>query len=120
MLFAAIDGLQDCGYVLTIRIQVCADERELAVEEVRALAKIVCAIALHFDDGILFVRLFLRGDMEEEPDKKYAVVEVKRDGTHYFCQCSDFFYRKLPFIGTNLYANCKHITAILEAVNGGK
>src|SRR6516162_887757 len=64
MLFAAIDGLQDCGYVLTIRIQVCADERELAVEEVRALAKIVCAIALHFDDGILFVRLFLRGDME--------------------------------------------------------
>ena len=57
---------------------------------------------------------------EEEPDKKYAVVEVKRDGTHYFCQCSDFFYRKLPFIGTNLYANCKHITAILEAVNGGK
>src|SRR6516165_2027877 len=64
MLFAAIDGLQDCGYVLTIRIQVCADERELAVEEVRALAKIVCAIALHFDDGILFVRLFLRGDVE--------------------------------------------------------
>src|SRR6516162_4474307 len=64
MLFAAIDGLQDCGYVLTIRIQVCADERELAVEEVRALAKIVCAIALHFDDGILFVRLFLGADVE--------------------------------------------------------
>jgi predicted nucleic acid-binding Zn finger protein len=57
---------------------------------------------------------------ETEADKKYIVVEVKRDGTHYFCQCSDFFYRKLPFIGTNLYANCKHITAILEAVNGDR
>jgi ubiquinone/menaquinone biosynthesis C-methylase UbiE len=53
---------------------------------------------------------------ESEPDTKYVVVEVKRDGTQYFCQCSDWFYRRLPFIGTNLYSPCKHISVLLEAL----
>lgn len=53
---------------------------------------------------------------ETEPDTKYIVVEVKRDGTNYYCNCGDFMYRKLPFIHTNLYSNCKHIDALLKAI----
>ena len=57
---------------------------------------------------------------ETEADTKYIVVEVKRDGTQYFCSCPSFFYRHLPFIGTNLFSLCKHAQAIREAVNGDK
>lgn len=53
---------------------------------------------------------------ETEPDKEYVVVEVKRGGTMYYCNCSDFFYRKLPMIHTNLFSNCKHGNAVKEAV----
>ena len=55
---------------------------------------------------------------ETEPEKEYVVVEVKRGGTTLYCNCSDFFYRKLPFLGTNLFSNCKHGNAVKEAVNG--
>jgi hypothetical protein len=54
---------------------------------------------------------------EKDPTVEYVVVEVKRDGTQYYCNCSDFFYRKLPFIHTNLFSNCKHGAAVKEAVN---
>ena len=57
---------------------------------------------------------------ESEPDTKYVVVEVKRDGTTYYCNCGDFMYRKLPFIHTNLFSNCKHGNAVIEAIGGAK
>jgi hypothetical protein len=53
---------------------------------------------------------------ESEPDKEYTVVEIKRDGTTYYCNCGDFFYRRLPFIGTNLFSNCKHAAAVIEVI----
>lgn len=56
----------------------------------------------------------------ESTDEKYVVVEIKRDGTTYYCNCGDFFYRKLPFIHTNLFSNCKHAAAVIEAIGGGK
>jgi hypothetical protein len=53
---------------------------------------------------------------ESEPDTKYVVVEVKRDGTTYYCNCPTFSYRHLPFIGTNLFSLCKHGQAVREAI----
>jgi hypothetical protein len=53
---------------------------------------------------------------EKDPKTEYVVVEVKRDGTVYYCNCGDFFYRKLPFIHTNLFSNCKHGAAVKEAI----
>ena len=53
---------------------------------------------------------------ETEADTKYIVVEVKRDGTTYYCSCPTFFYRHLPFIHTNLFSRCKHADAVLEAI----
>lgn len=57
---------------------------------------------------------------ESDEDTKYIVVEIKRDGTNYYCNCNDFFYRKLPFIRTNLFSNCKHGQAVIEAIGGVK
>jgi flavoprotein len=55
---------------------------------------------------------------DSEEGKLYLVVEVKRDGkTTYYCQCSDFFSRRLPFIGTNLFSLCKHGAAVKERVS---
>lgn len=54
---------------------------------------------------------------ETEPEKEYCVVEIKRNGTQYYCNCNDFFFRKLPMIDTNLYSNCKHGAAVKEAVD---
>ncbi|MBA0083652.1 MAG: hypothetical protein HRJ53_01515 [Acidobacteria bacterium Pan2503] len=55
---------------------------------------------------------------ESEEGKRYQVVEIKRDGkTTYYCNCGDFFNRKLPFIGTNLFSNCKHGAAVKERVS---
>ena len=53
---------------------------------------------------------------EKDPTQEYVVVEVKRDGTTFYCNCSDFFYRRLPFIGTNLFSHCKHAVAVKEAI----
>lgn len=56
-------------------------------------------------------------ESESDPETKYLVVEIKRDGrTTYYCNCADFFSRKLPFIHTNLFSNCKHGAAVKEAV----
>ena len=57
---------------------------------------------------------------ESDKNTEYVVVEVKRDGTTYYCNCGDFFYRKLPFIGTNLFSNCKHGNAVKDAIGGAK
>lgn len=57
---------------------------------------------------------------EKFPDEKYMVVEIRRDGTQYYCQCNSFFCRNLPFIDTNLFSNCKHSTAVIEAIGGVK
>lgn len=57
---------------------------------------------------------------ESDPDTKYIVVEIKRDSkTTYFCNCNDFFARKLPFLGLNLFSNCKHGAAVKDAVTRG-
>lgn len=56
-------------------------------------------------------------ESESDPAIEYIVVEVKRDGTTYYCNCSDFFYRKLPFIGTNLFSNCKHGKAVKDKID---
>jgi hypothetical protein len=54
----------------------------------------------------------------ESTSDKYVVVEIKRDGrTTYYCNCGDFFYRKLPFVGTNLFSLCKHGQAVKDAVS---
>ena len=53
---------------------------------------------------------------ESEPGTDYVVVEVKRDGTTYYCNCPTFSYRHLPFIGTNLFSNCKHGAAVIEVL----
>jgi hypothetical protein len=42
---------------------------------------------------------------DSEVDKTYIVVKVD---SKYFCQCSDFFARKLPHLGTNTFSLCKH------------
>lgn len=56
-------------------------------------------------------------ESESDPEVKYQVVEIKRDGrTTYYCNCNDFFGRKLPFIHTNLFSNCKHGQAVRDAV----
>jgi hypothetical protein len=57
---------------------------------------------------------------ESDPAVEYVVVEVKRDGTTFYCNCSDFFYRKLPFIHTNLFSHCKHGSAVKEVIENGK
>lgn len=56
----------------------------------------------------------------ESSPTDYTVVEIKRGGTFYFCNCMDFFTRKLPFLGTNLMSHCKHINAVKEAIANGK
>lgn len=54
---------------------------------------------------------------ESAPAKSYMVVRVVTDvasktrKTLWFCQCSDFFGRKLGHIGTNSFSGCKHIRA---------
>jgi hypothetical protein len=53
---------------------------------------------------------------EKDPAVEYVVVEIKRNGTTFYCNCSDFFYRKLPFIHTNLFSVCKHGLAVKEAI----
>lgn len=53
---------------------------------------------------------------EKIADTEYIVVEIKRNGTQYYCNCGDFMFRKLPFIHTNLFSLCKHAAAVKEAV----
>lgn len=54
---------------------------------------------------------------EETPGKTYMVVRVVSDiakkapRTLWFCQCSDFFGRKLGHLFTNTFSGCKHIKA---------
>ena len=55
---------------------------------------------------------------ESDPKIEYIVVEIKRDGTQLYCNCDDYFYRKLPMIHTNLFSLCKHCQAVKDAVNG--
>lgn len=57
---------------------------------------------------------------ETEKDVEYIVVEIKRDGTQYYCNCNDFFFRKLPMIHTNLFSNCKHAAAVKEAIDAAR
>ena len=57
-------------------------------------------------------------ESESEPNKEYIVVEIKRGGTTYHCTCNDFMFRKLPFLGTNLFSLCKHGIAIRQALKG--
>jgi hypothetical protein len=53
---------------------------------------------------------------ESAPAKSYMVVRLvidiaARRKTLWFCQCSDFFGRKLAHFGTNTFSGCKHIDA---------
>jgi hypothetical protein len=58
---------------------------------------------------------------ETEPGKKYIVVLIERDGHRIpFCQCTDCFARKLPFVFTNQFSHCKHGAAVIEAIGGDK
>lgn len=46
---------------------------------------------------------------EADPKQEYIVVAVDRDGiTIRFCQCPDFFTRRLPTFGTGHFEGCKH------------
>lgn len=54
---------------------------------------------------------------EKEPENKYLVIKTDVGGRishQYFCQCSDFFARRLPFVGTNLFSACKHSDFVQE------
>jgi len=60
-------------------------------------------------------------ESESEPGKKHIVVLVERDGHNIpFCQCNDFFGRKLAFVFTNQFSHCKHGVAVIEAIGGAK
>jgi hypothetical protein len=51
------------------------------------------------------------------PKHRYMVVFVLRDGKWLaFCQCNDFFGRKLPHFGTNTFSTCKHIQKVKKEV----
>ena len=67
------------------------------------------------------VRTFYVGSEDpKKADVEYIVVEIKRDSkTTYFCNCGDFFGRKLPFLGLNLFSLCKHGQAVKDAVTRG-
>jgi hypothetical protein len=60
---------------------------------------------------------------ETNPGTTYMVVRIvtnlERSGrfrkTQWFCQCDDFFGRKLPHLNTNTFSGCKHIKAAKEA-----
>lgn len=59
-------------------------------------------------------------ESESDPETEYIVVEIKRDSkTTYFCNCGDFFGRKLPFLGLNLFSLCKHGQGVKDAVTRG-
>lgn len=64
------------------------------------------------------VRTFFVTDPNSESGEEHVVVEIKRDGKTYHCDCSDFMFRKLPFLGTNLFSLCKHGLAVREALEG--
>ena len=75
------------------------------------------AIKLAARNSIAGVRTFYV-DASNPANEPYLVVEVKRDGKIiYYCNCGDFFGRKLPFIGTNLFSLCKHGQEVKDAVS---
>jgi hypothetical protein len=55
---------------------------------------------------------------ETDPKRKpYMVVFVMRGRKwQAFCQCNDFFGRKLPHLGTKKFAVCKHIEKVQKEV----
>lgn len=44
---------------------------------------------------------------EENPSDEYMVVRFDSNKL-CFCQCNDFFGRKLPHLGRNTFSHCKH------------
>src|SRR6516162_2960791 len=64
MLFVAIDGLTDGLGMFAQGKQIGADEGQVTVKKTRTAAKILCAVALHFDDDVLRVGLGFAGDGE--------------------------------------------------------
>ncbi|MBA0083511.1 MAG: hypothetical protein HRJ53_00790 [Acidobacteria bacterium Pan2503] len=69
-------------------------------------------------NAIAGVRTFFVPSRTEE-GVEHIVVEIKRDGrTSYYCNCNDYFYRKLPFISTNLWSGCDHVDAVKAAIEG--
>jgi hypothetical protein len=43
------------------------------------------------------------------PGKKYMVVRFDTPNPLFFCQCSDYFGRRLPHLGQNTFSHCEHI-----------
>lgn len=57
---------------------------------------------------------------EADPKREYMVVEICRDGiTIRFCQCPDFFTRRLPTFGTGCFQGCKHCLRVVDAIERG-
>ena len=55
---------------------------------------------------------------DKNPEIEYMVIEIKRNGQHhFFCNCGDFFGRKLIFFLTNQFSLCKHAAEVKEAVS---
>lgn len=59
---------------------------------------------------------------ETAPRETYMVVRIVtnlaknvRRRTRWFCQCDDFFGRKLPHFNQNTFSGCKHIKAARRA-----
>jgi hypothetical protein len=51
------------------------------------------------------------------PGKKYMVLLIKMGRRFaFFCQCDDFFGRRLPHIGANTFSCCKHINQVKESL----
>ena len=44
---------------------------------------------------------------------RYLVVRARRQ---WFCNCRDFFGRRLPHLGTNTFSCCKHIRRTKERI----
>lgn len=51
---------------------------------------------------------------ETDPKVKYMVLRFDAMKL-FFCQCNDFFGRKLPHLGQNTFSHCKHIRKIRRA-----
>ncbi len=53
---------------------------------------------------------------DSEPDRHIVVRIMSRPGV-YYCDCRDFFVRRLPLLGTAQFSLCKHGDFVRDADN---
>lgn len=59
---------------------------------------------------------YVKSENPKTPDVEYIVIEIRRNGKiRHFCNCGDFFGRKLVFFDTNQFSLCKHAQEVKDA-----